>query len=73
MTRTIIMTITSIIIAASQYILPLTIVHTIVSSSTLYVFLIDYLLYHTHVNIKQCVGIIIGIIGMLMASSGKFI
>lgn len=73
LTRTLIMTITSVIIAASQFILPLTIVHTIVSSSTLYIFLIDYLLYRTRINIKQCVGIIIGLIGMLLASSGKFI
>lgn len=71
--RSIIISITSLCIGLAQYILPLSIVHTIISSSTLIVFIIDFIVNDVRVNLKQGVGITIGIIGMMLASNGRFI
>jgi drug/metabolite transporter (DMT)-like permease len=59
--------------AFSQYVLPLPIVHTIGCCGTLFVFLFDYLLNHVKTNMKQAIGIIIGLIGALTATNGKLI
>lgn len=69
--RSLIISLGSLCVGASQFILPLSIVHTIISSSTLFVFIIDFLVNYVRVNLKQGVGITIGIIGMILASNGR--
>lgn len=69
--RSLILSLTSLAIGFSQFILPLSITHTIISSSTLFVFLIDYFVNSININLKQGVGITIGVIGMLLASNGR--
>ena len=71
--RSIIISLTSLCIGLAQYILPLSIVHTIISSSTLIVFIIDFIVNDVRVNLKQGVGITIGIIGMVLASNGRIL
>jgi drug/metabolite transporter (DMT)-like permease len=66
--RVCILTIFSLFFAASQFVLPLEVVHTIGASSTLFIIIIDYLLNSVKLNLKQGVGITIGIIGVLLAS-----
>jgi drug/metabolite transporter (DMT)-like permease len=57
----------------AQFILPLSIVFTLVSSSTLFVFIFDYFLFNVKINFKQGIGIIVGMIGVVLASNGKLI
>ncbi len=57
----------------AQFILPLSIVFTLVSSSTLFVFIFDYILFDVKINFKQGIGIIVGMIGIALASNGKLI
>jgi drug/metabolite transporter (DMT)-like permease len=57
--------------ALSQFILPLPIVHTIGCSGTLFVFIFDYILNSIKINSKQAIGIVIGLIGALMATNGQ--
>lgn len=57
----------------AQFIMPLPIVHTIACSGTLFVFIIDFFINGTKINIKQLIGIILGIVGVLLASNGKII
>jgi uncharacterized membrane protein YjjP (DUF1212 family) len=73
--RTIILAISSIFISLSQYILPLPICHSIICSATLYLYILDYLINKNEIkiNLKQTVGIIIGIIGILLTSNEKLI
>jgi drug/metabolite transporter (DMT)-like permease len=71
--RSLILSLTSLTMGVSQYILPLSIVHMIMSSSTLFVFVIDYLLNGVKVNLKQAIGISIGMVGVVLASNGKLI
>lgn len=71
--RSLILSCTSLFVGASQFVLPLSIVHTIISSSTLFVFIIDYAINSVVVNLKQVIGIAIGSIGMVLASNGRFI
>jgi drug/metabolite transporter (DMT)-like permease len=71
--RSFILTLTTLFFAASQFLLPLEIVHTIGTSSTLFIFIIDYLLNSVRVNLKQGVGITIGIIGVILASHYRLI
>lgn len=69
--RSLIISATSLAIGFSQFILPLSIAHTIISSSTLFVFLIDYFINRININLKQGLGIAIGVIGMLLAANGR--
>lgn len=57
----------------SQFILPLPIVHTINCSGTLFIFVIDFLLNHVKINIKQSIGIAMGITGAIVATNGQII
>lgn len=72
-TRSILLAMTSLFVGASQFILPLSIVHTIISSSTLFIFVIDYLINGVRINVKQGVGIAIGLIGVVLACNGRLI
>lgn len=67
------MTFHSLFTGLAQFILPLPIVHTIACSGTLFVFLIDYLINGTQINMQQGIGMTIGIFGVSMASNGKLI
>ena len=67
------MTFHSLFTGLAQFILPLPIVHTIACSGTLFVFLIDYLINGTQINMQQGIGMTIGIFGVFMASNGKLI
>lgn len=71
--RSLIMSIHGFFFALSQFILPLPIVHTVACSGTLIIFIIDYILNHITVNIKQIIGICIGIAGAILATNGKII
>lgn len=71
--RSIFMTMHSFFTGLAQFILPLPLVHTIACSGTLFVFIIDYLMNGTKINSRQAIGIVIGIIGVLLASNGKLI
>lgn len=72
-TRSLLMGVHSFAFALSQYILPLPIVHTISCSGTLFVFLIDFLMNHVRINVKQAVGIAIGFLGSLIAINGRIL
>lgn len=67
------MVVHSFLFSLSQFILPLPIVHTINCSGTLFVFLVDYLLNHVKINIKQVIGIAFGILGAILATNGALI
>lgn len=69
--RGFIFTLSSLVIGMAQFILPLNIAHVIISSSTLFVFAIDYFVNNVNINMKQGVGITIGLIGTLLASNGR--
>lgn len=69
--RSIIMGVHSFCFALSQFVLPLPIVHTIGCSGTLFIFVIDYLLNHVRINVKQVIGIIVGFLGSLVAINGR--
>ena len=69
--RSLIISLTSLAIGFSQFVLPLSIAHTIISSSTLFVFLIDYFANNIKINLKQGLGIAIGVLGMLLAANGR--
>lgn len=60
-------------VGLAQFILPLSIVFTLVSSSTLFVFIFDYFLFDVKIKFKQGIGIIVGMIGVVLASNGKLI
>lgn len=47
--------------------------HTIICSSTLFIFVMDYLVNGVRVNLRQGVGIGVGLIGMLMATNCEVI
>ena len=67
------MTFYSIIFSISQFVIPLPISHTISCSGVIFVFLIDYFINGVQINRNQCIGIIIGIIGVLMTGNSKII
>lgn len=69
--RGIVFTLCSLFIGISQFILPLNITHVIIGSSTLFVFVIDYVVNKVSINLKQGVGITIGLIGTVLASNGR--
>jgi drug/metabolite transporter (DMT)-like permease len=71
--RSIILAVCSLFVAGSQFILPLEIVHTITSGSVLFVFIVDYLLNQVKTNLKQGLGITIGMIGMILGSNFRLI
>jgi drug/metabolite transporter (DMT)-like permease len=71
--RALILSVCSMFVAGSQFILPLEIVHTITSGSVLFVFIVDYLLNEVKTNLKQALGITIGMIGMVLGSNFKLI
>lgn len=67
------MSIYSIIISLSQFILPLPVVHTINSSGPIFVFIIDYLINGVKINFHQTIGVCIGLFGVLLTGNGKII
>ena len=73
MTRSFIISIHSAFFASSQFILPLPVVHTINSSGSLFVFLIDYWLNKVKINSKQTIGIIIGFLGAILATNSRLL
>lgn len=68
--RSILMTLHSLTTGLSQFILPLPITHTIGSSGTIFIFIIDYFINGTKINFKQGIGIGIGLFGVFMTSNG---
>lgn len=71
--RNMIMSIHSLVFSVSQFILPLPIVHTLSCTGVLFIFIVDYLMFGTKINSKQTIGIIIGIVGSMVASNGRLI
>lgn len=67
------MTLHSFTTGLSQFILPLPITHTIGSSGTIFIFIIDYFMNGTKINIKQGIGIGIGLFGVFLTSNGQLI
>ncbi len=57
----------------SQFVIPLPISHTISCSGVIFVFLIDYFINGVQINRNQCIGIFIGILGVLMTGNSKLI
>ena len=66
-----IFSLTSLTFGIAQYILPLSIIHTLNSSTILFIYLFDYFINKITINIKQIVGIIIGMIGVILVSNGR--
>ena len=59
--------------AFSQLVLPLPIVHTLGASGNLFVFIWDYLINGVTVNREQLKGIVVGVIGVLLAINGRIL
>ena len=49
-----------------QFVLPMPIVHTINASGVVFTFITDYIMNGVKINMKQVIGIIIAIIGLLI-------
>lgn len=71
--RSIIQVVHGFVFSFSQYILPLPVVHTINCCGALFVFLIDYFINGIKTNSKQNVGILVGLIGVLVATNGPLL
>lgn len=67
------MSVYSAFVGLSQFILPLPVVHTINSSGSLFVFVIDFVINKVKINCQQAIGIFIGFCGVLLAANGKLI
>lgn len=63
----------SVFFSLSQYVLPLPIVHTISCTGVLFIFIVDYFMFGNKINWLQSVGILIGIIGSIIASNGRLL
>ena len=57
----------------SQFFLPMPIVHTIASTGTLFIILLDYFVNGVKLNSKQMVGVSISFLGMLLVINGKWL
>lgn len=71
--RSTIMIVHGFVFAFSQYMLPLPVVHTINCCGALFVFIIDYFMNGVKTNSKQNIGILIGLIGVLLATNGHLL
>lgn len=60
------MTVVMGFICLSQFILPLSIVHLLICSRTLFTFIMDYFVNSIILSLKQVVGIIIGVVGVAL-------
>lgn len=60
-------------VAFSQFYLPLPIVHTICGGGPIFIFIVDYYMNGIKINMKQFIGIIIGIIGLIFTVNGGLI
>ena len=67
------MSVYSIVISLAQFILPLPIVHTINSSTLIFVFIIDYFVNGVKINFQQTLGVCVGLVGVLVAGNSKII
>ena len=61
----------SLIFAAVQFYIPLTVVHTIYSSGPLLVNLLDYLINGAKLTVKQIVGAAVAFLGVLLIANGN--
>lgn len=71
--RNMIMSFHSVFFSLSQFMLPLPIVHTISCTGVLFIFIVDYLMFDNKVNCLQSMGILIGIVGSIVASNGRLL
>jgi drug/metabolite transporter (DMT)-like permease len=65
--RSVAITVVMFFICVSQFIIPLSIVHMIICSRFVFIFVIDYLINNTQLSPKQLVGMVIAIIGISLA------
>lgn len=63
-------TIQSIIFTLAQFYLSQPIVHTINSTGSIFVFILDYYINHVTITIKQFYGVIFGVFGVLLTING---
>ena len=63
----------SSIVGLAQFYLPLPIVHTICGSGPIFVFILDYYLNGVRINLKQLIGIILGLLGLILTVNGRLI
>ncbi len=63
----------SFVFTISPLMLPLPVVHTIGCSGTLFVFLIDFVMFGIGINVKQAIGIVVGFMGSLIAVNGNIL
>ena len=68
--RSIMMILYAAATGASQFYLPLPLVHTICGSGPIFVFIIDYYMNGVRINSKQLMGIIIAVAGLVLAING---
>jgi drug/metabolite transporter (DMT)-like permease len=71
--RNSIMVLDAIVFAIVQFYLPLPIVHAIGATGIIFIFILDYLINNIRINKTQAIGISVGMIGIFLTISGKFI
>ena len=60
-------------VAFSQFYLSLPIVHTICGGGPIFIFIVDYYMNGIKINMKQFLGILIGIIGLILTINGRLL
>ena len=71
--RSIAMVLDTLIFGLSQFFLPIPIVHTIGSTGTLFIVLLDYLINGVKLNNKQIAGLVISFAGMILVINGEWL
>ncbi len=61
------------VFAQSFFYLPINLVHTLGTSGPVYVLIIDYFLYKIEISRRQVIGVVVSIVGMILAVNGDLI
>ena len=63
----------TLLFGLSQFYLPMPIVHTIGSTGTLFIILLDHFINGVKLNRKQVVGVVVSFLGMILVINGKWL